>query len=202
MRIGQHLSGKTLRSLDSPEDGPFRSAGHQAFVVYLLHGVDDRNPWYHCTSARMQRLDHPGEQGSRSQATRGVVHQDESGFFSDRGQPLQHRLGSFCAAGDDDDPIDFIAQKQRLRFREVCRRSDQHYIVDVWAGKNLVQRMTKQGTIDQRDKSLRKVMSETAAGTGRHEDDSDVQEASTSSSMDSAFTSSVFSASASSETRI
>src|SRR6478609_5516784 len=196
----EHLTGEALRRLYRAQQLARRGRRDHTVLVNHLDGVDDGQAGH---DRRVTGPDGPGdplEDGDRGQRPRGVMDQDDVLVLAQRGEAGGHGRGAVGAAGDDVDPS--ITAGQRAGSPEVGRGGDDHDVVDLPARKDAPQRVEQQRLPEQRGERLGHTSPEPRALTGGDEDDAGAQEARTSSRMASALSSLVFSASASSETRI
>ncbi|GMA40979.1 hypothetical protein GCM10025883_30240 [Mobilicoccus caccae] len=153
------------------------------------------------------------EFGWREGASR-VVHEHQPVLVEEDGQAGGHRLAAIRPTRDDVDDDLTLARPWTATGVGHCGRRDlagrdqpgsgrhDDQMAHVGAGETLVQRPAQQRTSVEFDERLGNIGPQSETTARGDDDDSDAQEANTSSSMLDALSSSVFSASASSETRI
>ena len=211
----QDVAPESLRGLRRPQLGTIDHADDLVAVDALDrvdHGKNGDSP----PSGPLDGLHDPGEDLGRGQRAGRVVHEHDLDIAPERGETRGDRLLTSIPTGDDAHALTRIARgRERLcqgLAGTVHGCDDDHLGVEGTA-EHTVKGMTQHRVLVDPDECLRKVFTETGPRPAGDDNDRDPrhglrheggfrQLARTSSSSTLAFSSSVFSASASSETRI
>ena len=206
-------AAETLRGLHRAQRRTVGSGHDGAVAVDLLDRVDDGQPGHHRVGAVEHRVDDGIEQRRRGERPGGIVHQHDLDVRRERAQTCGDGVGALGAAVDEQNISHHVAEHAG-ELSPMTGRHHDHDLAHAADGPHRAQRVHDQRLAADLDQRLRDARSE--AGAHARGDDNDAhgnsvgvvhvccvtQDARTSSSVASAVSSLVCSASANSDTRI